>query len=153
MNKNNQIWKLIEELSEAGVEFVICGGVACFLQGVVRMTYDLDISLHLSDENISRLIKTAKKLNLQSRNPEPIESFADPDKRDKWINEKNALIFTLVSNEGYAQLDIFLKYHKPFEVLLNNADKMIINDIELYVASKEDLIAAKQQVKPPREMI
>lgn len=151
MNDNNQIWKLIIELTNADIKFVICGGVACFLQGVMRFTEDLDISLQLNDENIQKLIKVAKQLNLKSRNPEPIEYFADPVKREKWIKEKNALVFTLVSDRKYAQLDIFLKYHKSFDELLSNADKIEIGGIQVLVSSKEDLIAAKEQVNPIRD--
>lgn len=34
---------LIVDLAKAGVEFVVCGGVACVLHGVERVTMDLDI--------------------------------------------------------------------------------------------------------------
>ena len=40
---NDKLFELMKALSESGVKFVVCGGVACVLQGVERATFDLDI--------------------------------------------------------------------------------------------------------------
>jgi hypothetical protein len=150
MNENNEIWKLIKVLSESEVKYVICGGVACFLHGVERITVDLDVSISLEDSNIEKIIGISKKLNLKPRNPEPIENFLDTEKRRQWIEKKGALVYTLVSDKDYAQLDIFLKYPKTFEELYANSDKMLLNGLEVNVSSKEDLIFAKEAVTPIR---
>ena len=43
----NPVIATLGALSAAGVEFVVCGGVACVLQGVARATHDLDLLVTL----------------------------------------------------------------------------------------------------------
>ncbi len=147
----NNIWDLIESLTANKVEFVVCGGVACFLHGVDRATFDLDISISISSENINKVIDTAKLLGLKPRIPEPIENLLDPVKRELWVKDKGALVYTLIVPESIIQLDIFLTYPKSFEELLKNAVIMHIKGTDVAVSSKDDLIYAKSQVKPPRK--
>ncbi|MBE2228535.1 MAG: hypothetical protein IAE93_14360 [Ignavibacteria bacterium] len=150
-NIQNNIWDLIKALKDNGVEFVICGGVACFLHGVDRATFDLDISISVSAENITRVIETANSLKLIPRIPEPIENLLDPAKREMWVREKGALVYTLIVPDSIIQLDIFLTYPKSFEELLQNAAILNIKGNEIAVSSREDLIYAKSKVQPPRK--
>lgn len=39
----NYLLKIITSLVEKDVDFVICGGVACVLQGCERTTFDIDL--------------------------------------------------------------------------------------------------------------
>src|ERR1700689_1439726 len=48
---------LLLALSEAGVEFVVIGGVAVGVHGFVRATKDLDIVPEPSPENLARLAR------------------------------------------------------------------------------------------------
>ena len=148
---NNKLLELLKELSKGNVKFVVCGGVACFLQGVERVTYDLDISASLDSENLKNLIEVTKKYDLIPRVPEPAENLLDENKRNDWINKKGALVFTFTSNKNLVQLDIFLKYPKSYEELLRNADVMDIDGIKVCVSSKDDLIFAKEYIVPLRD--
>ena len=56
--------------------------------------------------------------------------------------------FTL---EGFFQVDVFLTYPVPWQQLRERADTMTVTDTQSLVASRDDLIDAKQQVQPPRE--
>lgn len=38
---NNLLTRTLVALTDARVRFVVCGGVACILQGVARATHDL----------------------------------------------------------------------------------------------------------------
>lgn len=49
--------ELIRRLSEADVEYVLIGGVAAAAYGNTRVTYDLDIVVPFTVENMSRLLK------------------------------------------------------------------------------------------------
>lgn len=144
------IFRLIRVLTDNDVKFVICGGVACFLHGVERLTIDLDISISMSAENVNNLSAAAKELGLIPRVPEPVMNLLDAEKREKWIKEKNALVYTLISGDSLDQIDIFLRYPKTFEELYQNADIINIKGIDVAISSKEDLIFAKSLVKPLR---
>jgi hypothetical protein len=45
------------------VEFVLCGGLAAFLQGSSILTTDVDVVCDMSSENISRLFGAVKDLH------------------------------------------------------------------------------------------
>ena len=47
---------LLAKLSRADVEFLVAGGVAVFLNGYPRSTFDLDILVEASAENVRRLL-------------------------------------------------------------------------------------------------
>jgi len=143
--------ELIDALASNNVDFVVCGGVACYLYGLDRVTLDLDISVSFEKDNLQKLIITAKQVGLMPRNPEPIENLLIEEKRNQWKNEKGAMVYTLVSNDGFKQIDIFLSYHKTHEKLKENAKKMMISGNEIMISSIDDLIEAKMRINPPRD--
>ena len=44
----------LQALSDESVEFVLVGGMAVQLHGYLRMTYDIDLVLGMSDANVGR---------------------------------------------------------------------------------------------------
>ena len=61
-----QFEKAVQSLCDAGVEFVIIGGVSAALHGSARVTYDLDICYSRGPENLRRLAAA-----LQPYHPRP----------------------------------------------------------------------------------
>ncbi|OHD09730.1 MAG: hypothetical protein A2086_04115 [Spirochaetes bacterium GWD1_27_9] len=147
----NFIFDFIKKLSENNIDYVICGGVACILQGCERTTFDLDINIFMSDKNLEKLVKLLKKLKFIPRIPEPMENLLKSEIRETWIKEKNALVYTVISNTGLFQVDIFLTYPIDYETLKRNANILEIDNIKLFVSSKNDLITAKKCVNPLRD--
>lgn len=60
--------KLLGVLAEAGVQFVLVGGLAVTLQGYVRFTEDVDLLIGSSREN---KLSTELSINLQGFAPMP----------------------------------------------------------------------------------
>jgi hypothetical protein len=85
----NHLKDILQELTERGVQFVVCGGVAVVLHGVERMTLDLDLVVDMSRENLQRLIDAMRALNLTPRVPVPPEDLLSPEKVRIMIEEKN----------------------------------------------------------------
>lgn len=52
------IERLLRALSNAGVSFILVGGVAARAHGSARITQDVDVSYSRSPENLERLVKT-----------------------------------------------------------------------------------------------
>ena len=59
--------RLIPRLREAGVEFVIIGGVAAIAHGARRNTIDLDIAAPMALENLQKLITAIQDLRPKFR--------------------------------------------------------------------------------------
>lgn len=54
--------RVIASLNEAGVEYVVVGGVAMNVHGFVRATEDLDVFIRPDPENVERLRKALRSL-------------------------------------------------------------------------------------------
>lgn len=141
---------LIVALAEADVEFVVCGGVACVLHGVERVTMDLDIRVPELDDNFRRLVDVLDRRGMVSRIPEPLDSLCDAKRREAWVLEKDALVWTAQSSDGLQQLDVFLSYPIPWEDLRRDARAVQVRGVPVFVSSKAHLIQAKRSVTPPR---
>ncbi len=149
--ETNQVRDLLTALTAAGVDYVVCGGLACVLQGVNRVTHDIDLDVALDDANLQRFVAVARARALRPRVPEPIEALADPERRRVWIDEKRAVVFTLLSDRGDLVVDVFLRYPIPHDELRDGADVFEISGSKVPVSSKAHLIAAKRAVQPPRK--
>jgi hypothetical protein len=51
----NDFAAALRDLNEAGIRYVIVGGLAVIRNGVVRATKDVDAAVAMDDENLSRL--------------------------------------------------------------------------------------------------
>jgi hypothetical protein len=112
---------------------------------------DIDISINMEPDNISRFIKVMEKLSLTPRAPIPAETLLDKDKINQIIKEKNALVFTFIDiNHPFRQVDIFLTESHSYENLLPNSDTIKIQHHKIYVVSKKKLIELKKAIHPPR---
>lgn len=141
---------LIGDLAAAGVEFVLCGGAACVLHGVERVTMDIDIRVPDSSDNYARLVGVLKSRGMIPRIPEPMESLCDADHRNAWIKDKGALVWTALSTDGFEQIDVFLSYPISWDDLAADARIMEIRGFPVKVSSRTHLILAKRAVNPPR---
>ncbi len=86
---------LIGALGEAGVEFIIVGGLAATIHGSSRLTQDIDAVYARSDENIERLV-TALRAH------EPYLRGAPPNLPFEWSSAtiRRGLNFTLTTTIG-----------------------------------------------------
>jgi len=71
MPSNSNIPSLIDLLAEAGVEFVIVGGMAAVVQGVPVTTFDLDIVHNRAAANTKKLLALLKTVHARYRGHPP----------------------------------------------------------------------------------
>jgi predicted nucleotidyltransferase len=147
----NHLKEILKELTERGVQFVVCGGVAVVLHGVERMTLDLDLVVEMSRENLQRFIDAMRALNLVPRVPVPPEALLDETSRRKMREEKGALVFTFHDIKNpFRQVDIFLTNEPSFQTLHEDAEKVDVNGFSVSIASPLKLIEMKRKVNPMR---
>lgn len=144
---------IFRALDEEGIRYLIVGGMAVNLYGYVRMTVDLDIMVDLNEENLRKLLMVMEKLNYQPRAPvKPIELTVG-EKREEWIKEKGAVVFTFIDlKDPIKHIDIFLRNPIDFEKSYQRRTTIRIRDIPINLASIDDLMEMKRLAGRPRDL-
>lgn len=130
---------LLEPLVEGGVDFVVVGGVAVIIQASPRFTKDLDICYATTSENLQRLENVLVDLGATLHGIEEALPFV-PDARTL----RGTQILCLATPEGRIDLLVDPAGAPPYPKLRERADVVRIQDVEVRVASIDDLIAMKQ---------
>jgi hypothetical protein len=127
--------KLLGLLAEAGVAFVVVGGIAVSMQGYVRLTEDVDLLLDDSHENLRRLLETLAGYG---------EGFARELSPADFTDEEGAI--RLVEESEQCQVDMFTRLSgKRYTDVIADADRFEIGDRHIAVASKASLIGWKEK--------
>jgi hypothetical protein len=103
---------ILEGLLEAGIKFILVGGLAAVVQGAPVTTMDVDIVHHRSSENISKLIAFLKSIDAIYRRAD--SKVIAPNEGD--ISGKGHFPFTT----RFGPLDIlaFIEQGRAYEDLL-----------------------------------
>ena len=142
---------ILNALSDVGVEFIVGGGMACILQGVERLTMDVDVAVMMQEKNWERLVKVTENLGLIPRVPLNPRSLMDPAVRRVVLDEKKAIVFTFLHPDRPSlQLDVFLRPDLAYEVLLQDAQWMSLEGRKIQVLNQQKLLALKKAIQPPR---
>ncbi|MDO9122961.1 MAG: nucleotidyl transferase AbiEii/AbiGii toxin family protein [Deltaproteobacteria bacterium] len=145
---------IFKALYEEEVRYLIVGGMAVNLYGYARMTVDLDIMVDLEEEeNLKRLIKAMEKINCKPKVPvKPIE-FTLSEKREDWIKEKGAVVFTFIDlSDPIKHIDIFLRNPVDFEKAYQSRTTIPLKGIPISLVSIDDLIELKRLSGRPRDL-
>jgi hypothetical protein len=138
------ISETLQELARAQVEFVLVGGVAVTLHGVVRGTMDLDIVLAMNDENLDRFIEVAKKLQMTPRIPVPLDTLKNPEMIERFHKEKRMLAFSLwPADPAGTVIDVLVRPEASYDVLAQKAVSKQFLGTTVKVASIEHLLLMK----------
>jgi hypothetical protein len=87
--------QLMRALEAGRVGYAIAGGFAVVMHGVPRMTFDLDILVDDDDANMHRLVEVFEQEGFQPRLPVALRELADSSARQRWIEERNLIAFTV----------------------------------------------------------
>jgi len=61
--------KELIKLSQAGVRYMVIGGVALGLSGYPRATLDLDLLVDFSEENLDKFLQVVNRMGYKPRGP------------------------------------------------------------------------------------
>ncbi|MCP4112060.1 MAG: hypothetical protein GY749_42125 [Desulfobacteraceae bacterium] len=147
-NKNRpaDLAALIEGLSEAGVEFVLVGGMAAVIQGVPVNTMDMDIVHYQTEENIKRLMKFLKSADAYYRRPD--DKIIEPDERD--LAAKGHALFST----RYGPLDVLAIIEKglKYEELVPDSVETEFRGHKIKVLKLETMIDLKRDSNDPKDI-
>ena len=100
-------------LQDAGVRYLVAGGLAVNVHGYLRFTKDVDLVVQLESDNILRALAALGALGYRPTIPVRAELFADPAQRESWARDKGMQVFQLWSDQHReTPIDIFVT--EPF---------------------------------------
>lgn len=139
---------LLGRLVEAGVDFVIVGGIAVVLQALPRFTKDLDLCYATDGDNLDRLGAVLGAVHARLRGPDEDPPFvADAG------TLRQTQILTLITDDGDVDLLVDPPGAPPYPRLRAGADRMEVAGVEVLVASIADLVAMKRAAAGPQDLI
>ena len=141
--------KLLNLLADAGAEFVIVGGVAAFLHGGRRVTYDVDVVPRLDAKTWPGLIDAIWDAGGRPRIPETRESIKDVLNIEKWMRDKGMLALTC----GAIEIDLLVQQSHRFEQLKARAKTVELGGYGFLVVSIDDLIEMKRAAGRPQDLL
>ena len=105
---------LVSALHQAGVRYLIAGGLAVNAHGYLRFTKDVDVVVQLVPGNIERAFAVLGDLGYRPLVPVTAAQFADAPTREKWIRDKGMQVLQFWSDvHRETPVDMFV--HEPFE--------------------------------------
>jgi len=137
---------IFRALNDAGVRYLVAGGLAVNAHGYLRFTKDVDFVLHLVPGNIERAFSALARLGYKPNIPVTASQFADPEQRQSWIRDKGMQVLQLWSDAHIeTPIDIFVSEPFPFNEEYDRAlEKPLYGAIEVRFVSIPTLIRMKE---------
>jgi predicted nucleotidyltransferase len=112
--RKESVEAVVHALNDAGVRYMIVGGLAVVMHGYRRFTDDLDLMIDLEHDNIFKGLNALASIGFKPSIPITAEQFSDPENRERWKSEKGMLVLNLHSDlHRETRLDVFTFI--PFE--------------------------------------
>ncbi|MGH8048537.1 MAG: nucleotidyl transferase AbiEii/AbiGii toxin family protein [Chthoniobacterales bacterium] len=105
---------IVGALNDAGVRFIVVGGLAVIAHGYLRVTHDVDVVIKLTPGDIANAFRALASIGYLPSVPVTIEQFSDPAQREEWRTQRNMVVLKMWSERHpETPLDIFI--HEPFD--------------------------------------
>ncbi|MGH7522905.1 MAG: nucleotidyl transferase AbiEii/AbiGii toxin family protein [Gemmatimonadales bacterium] len=152
--KLNSVESVVRELNSAGVKFIVVGGLAVAAHGFGRFTADLDLVIHLEPDSIRRTFEALRALGYRPRVPITADAFADPERRARWVSEKQMSVLAFDSEQQPdTPVDVFVS--DPFDFDEEYAQAIvheIAGDVPLRVVRLAALLEMKRIAGRPQDL-
>ncbi len=136
---------IFRTLNRRRVKYVVVGGVAVVLHGIVRLTVDLDLMIDLEKENAERFLEALSSLGYVPKAPVNPIDFADREKRESWKTKKNMIVFSFYnSKKPFEEVDVFVYNPIEFNGVYQKRKVYKVEGVSIPVASLEDLKTLKK---------
>lgn len=141
-----QTWyeRVLAALNDAGVSYLVAGGIAVNLHGVPRFTKDLDLYIDWDAANVNRLLAALQTLGFSIRQPVNPALLADPVERGRIQREKNVIAFTFYATDRpFQEVDLLLIDSPPYQEAARRAVSRQAGTLVFPVVAIADLITMK----------
>ena len=139
---------VLERFAEAGVDFVVIGGVAGAIHGSSFGTFDVDLAYSRDPENLEKVTELLRSLDAELRGaPAGLPFVLDAQTLKAGAN------FTFTTSLGSIDLLGDPAGAPPYERLRKTATVVSIRGHEVRVASLDHLIAMKEAAGRPKDKL
>jgi predicted nucleotidyltransferase len=130
----NDFGAALRDLNQAGIRYVVVGGLAVIRHGSVRATKDVDVAVATDDENLKRLDALIRRWRATNPDGSPLRRS---DLRDGGA---------LALRTAHCLVDILSEQMlpAPFAEVLARSDRKRIDGVEAPICSLADLVAMKR---------
>ena len=105
---------LVSALQQAGVRYLIAGGLAVNAHGYLRFTKDVDVVVRLVPENIERAFAVLEDLGYRPLVPVTAAQFADATTREGWVRDKGMQVLQFWS-DAHRETPVDMFVQEPFD--------------------------------------
>lgn len=122
---------VVKKMNMINIEYMLTGSLAMNFYAEPRMTRDIDIVIDIYKEDVRKLVDIFQK--------------------EYYISEKAVLesikynsSFNIIHNEKIMKIDFMIRKNNAYQITAFNRKEAIeLDDFQVYIVSKEDLIIAK----------
>lgn len=138
--------RILDAFAQHRVDYVIVGGLAVQTHGHVRTTVDIDVYPRPEPANLARLADALNSLDAQILNPGSEKLAVDARMLPR------ATLWQFATRHGAVDVLFDAPGAPPYDELLGHALKIRLGDLELAVASLDDLISMKRASARPVDL-
>jgi predicted nucleotidyltransferase len=135
--------RILEGLNEAGVRYVLIGGIALIRHGVVRATRDVDAVFDPAPDNVERIRTLVSRWGATRPDGSPVPEGAISGERSVHLSTEAGEL-DLVSEKAAGI---------SFSDLLTRAEPKKVDGVEAHICSLADLVAMKRAVGRERDLV
>ena len=141
-------------LNDAGVPFIVVGGLAVNAHGYGRATQDIDLVISLDPGAVRAAFQALGSLGYGPRVPVTAEGFADPAQRARWMSEKGMTVLNFHSDRHReTPVDVFVA--EPFD--FDSEHRLALVEevapgVPLRIVRLETLLRIKQDAGRPQDL-
>jgi predicted nucleotidyltransferase len=148
MDTTLRLMDLLKRLNDAGVEFVVIGGVAAIAHGSARVTADLDVCAPLKEPNISRILDALRGIRPRHRMRPDKPPLPDDPARFKDFKNLNVL-----TELGIIDILSEVNGVGAFDQVVHHSMVTEMGDMRIRILDLDALIAAKQAANRPKDRV
>jgi hypothetical protein len=148
----NPYQRIFGALNDAGVRYLVVGGVAMNLLGYPRFTGDIDILLALDEANLERIARLMRNMGYEQRIPVDVQELSEEGHVLRLMTEKNLIAYTFANPDlPQFSIDVIVGESLEFARYAKDALQVAVLDVQIPVVSIDDLIGMKRKSKRKKD--
>ena len=141
-------------LNAARITYLVVGGIAVVLYGVNRLTWDVDLAVELTAENLGSLETILKRIGFSRRIPAPIQGLADPKVRKQWTEQKGMKVYSFMEQHPPGRIiDVMVKPLRNFRAVYARRVTVTIQGIKVPLIPVDLLAQMKREAGRPEDLL